>query len=308
MSYFPKFPTVPYTFDTTGKNTKSVVDVTVGLRLFDYMPERSSNAYVDYIVQDGETPQHIADRVYGSPNYDWIVLLANRVENPYYDWPLSSKNLEANMEIQYPGVALFFSPMTDVRFTLKDRSTKLTVDASHFSPGEVVTQVQGSASVTGNVHSWDATFRKLVVTNVSENKAFVSGSVVTSTNNDGVEFEATPKRVVNRNVDAVHHFVDDFGNWLDPYGKLNYYEYDDNKVYTNKSIYYENDDGIPVETGTTASNDFMLNKYINGNSSRNIVTNYQFESNKNDLKRRVKILRTEYSSSIISQYNKIFEA
>jgi hypothetical protein len=129
-----------------------------------------------------------------------------------------------------------------------------------------------------------------------------------SSNADGVEFKATPKKIVDYNADSVHHFIDDFNNYLDPYAKINYYEYDDNRIYATKSVFYNNKDGLPnsQSTGLTGVNDFILNKYING-SQNNTVTNRMNEEMENDFKRNVKILRPEYVPPIVKQFEKMFK-
>ena len=42
-----------------------------------------------YLVKDGETPEILANEFYGNANFHWIVLFAQQITNPYYDWPLT---------------------------------------------------------------------------------------------------------------------------------------------------------------------------------------------------------------------------
>ena len=48
-----------------------------------------ASAFAEYEVVDGERPEHIAHRVYGSVNYHWVILLMNDICNPFYDWLLT---------------------------------------------------------------------------------------------------------------------------------------------------------------------------------------------------------------------------
>ena len=38
-----------------------------------------------YSIQDGETPSSLANKAYGDPFYDWVILLTNNMVNVHYD-------------------------------------------------------------------------------------------------------------------------------------------------------------------------------------------------------------------------------
>lgn len=42
-----------------------------------------------YLVKDGETPEILANEFYGDSDLHWIILYAQQITNPYYDWPLN---------------------------------------------------------------------------------------------------------------------------------------------------------------------------------------------------------------------------
>ena len=54
-----------------------------------------------YAIEDGERPDILADRLYGSPKYDWVILLTNNLVNAQYDWPLSNYDLTKTLEKEY---------------------------------------------------------------------------------------------------------------------------------------------------------------------------------------------------------------
>lgn len=311
MSFFNNFSVLPYKFDATRLDSKVVVNIMTSAKFKDIFPERSNKCYIDYILKDGEKPEHIAERVYRRPDYHWIVLLSNLVYNPYFDWPMSSSELEAYVGKKYPGVALFYNCIGSeaTRFFQSTSETPLLPEEkSHFIVGKTLTQVQTdtNTTVTATIIEWNPTYRKLVVDNV-DGGAFSTLYDTLSLNVDDIEFRARPRKIVQENSQALKHFVDDFNNYLDPYAKINYYEYDDNKTYARQNIFYNNDDGIPTSStiGVTGTNDFMLNKYINGSQS-NTITNYVYEEIENDIKRQIKILRPEYIPNILKQIGILF--
>ena len=54
-----------------------------------------------YAITDGERPDVIANTIYGSPKYDWVILLTNNLVNAQYDWPLSNYDLYKTLEKEY---------------------------------------------------------------------------------------------------------------------------------------------------------------------------------------------------------------
>lgn len=59
----------------------------------------NSSVYTKYSITDSDTPEILAEKVYGDPNAYWIILYANDIYDPQYDWPLeyrSFKNFVAN--------------------------------------------------------------------------------------------------------------------------------------------------------------------------------------------------------------------
>lgn len=54
-----------------------------------------------YYVNDGETPEILADKIYGNPNYHWIILLVNNIVNPYEEWPRTNAALIDHINTKY---------------------------------------------------------------------------------------------------------------------------------------------------------------------------------------------------------------
>ena len=54
-----------------------------------------------YGIMDGERPDTLADKAYGNPHYDWIILITNNMINAQYDWPLSSHEIYETLEKEY---------------------------------------------------------------------------------------------------------------------------------------------------------------------------------------------------------------
>lgn len=57
--------------------------------------------YDEYDIVDGETPEIIAEKVYGNSQYHWIVMLANDIYDYKADFPLTQLALDKFVEDKY---------------------------------------------------------------------------------------------------------------------------------------------------------------------------------------------------------------
>lgn len=66
--------------------------------------------YYEYDIQDGDTPEIVAYKYYGNSYRYWIVLFANQITDPQWDWPLSSNEFDAYINDKYQA----FNPYSTV--------------------------------------------------------------------------------------------------------------------------------------------------------------------------------------------------
>lgn len=101
MSYFKNFPQIYYSF-STGLTITSFVMTDILRRVkADANNILTSTAYDEYDIKDGETPEIIADQIYNNPDYHWVVLVANEIIDPRYDWPLTVLQLQRYLTEKY---------------------------------------------------------------------------------------------------------------------------------------------------------------------------------------------------------------
>jgi hypothetical protein len=99
MFFFRPHPIIPY---RVPGQTKSIaaVDITRRFSVANFI----SNATVtfdEYIIQDGERPDHVAYDYYDDYTLDWLVLLTNEIQDPYYEWPLSYEKFHNYIKQKY---------------------------------------------------------------------------------------------------------------------------------------------------------------------------------------------------------------
>lgn len=91
--FFDKFPIVRYDINKdTVTNLENITNITFRIGVVKEVLNNIA-AYYEYVIQDGDTPEILADKVYSTPEAHWLILYANNIYDPQYDWPLTSKQL-----------------------------------------------------------------------------------------------------------------------------------------------------------------------------------------------------------------------
>jgi hypothetical protein len=104
MQFFRFFPTVQYSFERAGTPfVTTITNPTVHFKIQEKLKEHIAVLY-NYIVSDGERPDTVAMKLYGSPDYTWVVLMVNNIFS-FYDWPLASEEFNRYIIDKYGSVA-----------------------------------------------------------------------------------------------------------------------------------------------------------------------------------------------------------
>ena len=103
MAYFTLFPVVPYTYTSNGNTfALTITNLTTHVLVVERLQQLVSSFY-DYVIQDGERPDIVAARLYGSPDFTWLVLLLNNIMS-LYDWPLTTTEFNNYIVDKYGSV------------------------------------------------------------------------------------------------------------------------------------------------------------------------------------------------------------
>ena len=102
MAYFDYFPTIGY--DVRGeKNNVRVQSITnVLVRIRKKMNVINSAFFEQYFINDGDRADTLAHQFYGDSTLHWVIMYANYMTNPYYDWPLPYFDLQKFVAKKYP--------------------------------------------------------------------------------------------------------------------------------------------------------------------------------------------------------------
>ena len=87
--------------------------------------------YYEYDIQDGDTPEIIAHKYYGDVYRYWVVLFANQIIDPQWEWPMSGSVFQSYINSKYTLASPSVNPLTTVHHYEKqidtlDVSTNIT--------------------------------------------------------------------------------------------------------------------------------------------------------------------------------------
>jgi hypothetical protein len=99
MAYFTNFPRLQYEYGgETGQEIITNIFRRVAIK--DNIKNNGS-LFIAYGVKNGEKPEHVSDKIYGSEEHYWVILLMNEIHNVYCEWPLSEAELRLFVEKKY---------------------------------------------------------------------------------------------------------------------------------------------------------------------------------------------------------------
>jgi hypothetical protein len=104
MSYFRELPDIEYQSQLPTKNSSlnyvRVKNLFRRVKLRDDL-QNVFTLFNKYQIDEGERPDTIAERIYGSSDLDWVILLSANIINVRNEWPLSNRDLYQFVEDKY---------------------------------------------------------------------------------------------------------------------------------------------------------------------------------------------------------------
>ena len=116
--------------------------------------------YYEYDIQDGDTPEIIAHKYYGDVYRYWVVLFANQIIDPQWEWPMSGVVFESYINNKYTLASPSVNPLTTVHHYEKqidtlDISTNITttnkIAISQTTYNSLTTSTTNYSLATGTV-------------------------------------------------------------------------------------------------------------------------------------------------------------
>ena len=293
MAYFSKFPVLQY--PVRDGDTFRFAFVANLLRRVGISNDLkgSDGAFIEYSVKDGERPEHIAERIYGDPSYHWLVLLVNDVIDPYHGWYKSSNAMEQYIQKKHGGYSVYIGTTSGGFFYNKDLQTgsslsqgtaqasvedyspelcKLTVRGSYFEEGNAVLGISGT-NHTVTIYRVDPSYTAVHHFEVDH---------VTGISGANSKTEVDPLSQQSSSFSVLGGIV---GHTADEYPS------------SSQGITYSG-------SGAVAFSDTHIGKYmgvVGDKINLYSVSNYEYENNKNDSVRTIKVLHPRFKRQAVQE-------
>ena len=98
--YFNFFPKTAYYKSKDSTSLDVVTNITTRYNFNDTLKQNAAT-YYKYEIKDGDTPEILASKIYGSPEKHWIILAMNNIVDPLYEWPLGQRTIGKFIEAKY---------------------------------------------------------------------------------------------------------------------------------------------------------------------------------------------------------------
>lgn len=128
--YFSKFQDMEYDIEGNGtlRTVKNIAQYS------DILTKNIDDIsfYTYYNVSDGERPDNVSEKLYGTSEFYWTLFMVNKTfQNTWTDWPKKSSALRSFLEEQYIGYAGIFAAADDIsnKFTIGETITGATSGA-----------------------------------------------------------------------------------------------------------------------------------------------------------------------------------
>ena len=157
MEYFKHFPETNYTFDgETLYRAKNILRRVA----FKQDIKDSNDMFTEYRIEDGDRLDTIADKVYGRPDFAWVLVLYNEIIDPFSDLGYDAnaldehinKNTKEHLSSFIGGTVTSEEQLTDTWFERGD-----TIYA--YDENDIVDPYQ--MEVRGQVLDWNPTLQTL---------------------------------------------------------------------------------------------------------------------------------------------------
>jgi hypothetical protein len=100
-NFLEYFPRIPYDiYRTELSDFQIITDITYRVSILREVLNNVGSYYY-YTIKDGETPEVLAEAVYKDPEAHWVILYANNIYDPQYDWPLIGRSFRKYMVNKY---------------------------------------------------------------------------------------------------------------------------------------------------------------------------------------------------------------
>lgn len=270
--YFEKFPIISY-------SNNEVVDITKRVALLEKI---SSNPYVfyPYDITEFERADQLSARYYDDAYRSWLLYIANKITDPYYEWYLHDNEFYDFMIKKYGS---YYDSQQKVKYYRNNWQNSDEIDVSTFNaltPGQKnywEPKLGIGNRIDGYVRKqvdWETNTNKVIKYVVTNGNTFISDEIV-----DVVfdQFNSGKGQVVSSSNNAVflQHVSGQF------------YTSNDVNISANSHLYGRESNSNTVFTSVLAASNNIAEEEIVYWSP---VTYFDFETEKNEFNKTIRVI------------------
>lgn len=276
--YFNFFPKTLYTNSNTSSSGLDIVTNIISRFNFESTFKDNISIFYDYEIRDSDTPEIIAHKYYKNAERHWIVLVFNDIIDPNYDWPLTDQNLINYVHSKYSGVS----------------NVSIVNGGSGYSNGYLtLTTTDGIGSGSSVYYTANST------TGTIETVEII---------NKGNGYKKIPTATANGGVGAIFSTSIINGiNWAQNINNVKAYykiiirtsSYDQTKIIEKIEITANEYANTGISSKSYTLQDGVI---VTENINTEISTYYQYETELNDAKRKIKLIKPEFVPAIEKEF------
>tara|TARA_R110000822_G_scaffold48453_10_gene127639 strand:+ start:5088 stop:5948 length:861 start_codon:yes stop_codon:yes gene_type:complete len=278
MKYFKNFPSVLYKFGND-ESPVTFKNISVYADLFDSIRDQVT-LYQDYHILDGDRPDTISYKLYGSTQYHWTFFLIN-----YHlrlgGWPLDNGDLYAKVYKEYPDYAVQSTNRGLDNEVLNDAVNSNNIGSSFLVGQQVTAQPSGEKGI---IKRRNIDIGQMIV------EPLQSGGFVNDLSD--IDYDATDGttkipyleyadpsginqylRIISQSLeyDGTHHYEDSDGVWVD----IDSYDLVDSDGAGSPFFKYRNQPKVTFLENLVQKNDALKQiKIIRPDSIENVVSEF----------------------------------
>lgn len=332
-SFFSKYPKINYDLYSDGSEFE-LTDISRAVIINSNRIADDSALYTYYSINDGDRPDVVSHKIYGTTQYYWTFFIVNDDLRDGYSssWPLSYLNFTKMIEREYSQYsALSITPITDPEHELNGTGL-LDISfiplTSQYLP--YLKFVSADGIYRSNLIRYDHRRHQCIIgdihkiINSSRVEVASREDFVESTNHaykitwddSALESGLTPSEAQNKNTTLKAQWVEEIYKLIEPYdpvgveeritARVSHADYIASKRihvappefrwsdYANAAYeYYSTDDTIITAYDVLTSNRIVFPK---------IKSFYEYESELNDSKRMIRVIRPEFIEEFSERY------
>lgn len=283
MKYFEKLPIISY----NGFNVRNIM----ALAALTDQTKANKSVFYPYQMKDYDRADVLSDKYYDHPDYAWLIWMANGVVDPYYDMMLSDPDFNKYIEDKYGSMEASTEKIMFFKSNWRDDPTEITVSQFESLPSSSKKYFGPILDVNLRIHSYKRRQKDLVAAtniivtiNLQSTSLFQIGEIVKSDTG-----EATVTYSEAGIITCQHVF-----GLFEPGQKIT-------------GQISKNVDTIKIpqtneNTITIISRNIPLEEYIYWEP----VNAYQYEYEKNENKRDIRLIDNRYKQTIGNELKRVF--